>query len=100
MTQLELLISRIWNIAELSSGFKIRRIFFEAERSGGANLEKISETERSGGAVLAKIVGAVERKFNKILIFCNHVFLSYCQLEEISRIFFLESAGTLFLKFN
>ena len=39
-------------------GFKIRQIFFGAERSGGAVLAKISGAERSGGAVLSKKFGA------------------------------------------
>jgi hypothetical protein len=36
-----------------ASGFKIRQIFFGAERSGGAVLGKISGAERSGGAASA-----------------------------------------------
>ena len=39
-------------------GFKIRQIFFGAERSGGAVLAKISGAERSGGAVISKKFGA------------------------------------------
>ena len=39
-------------------GFKIRRIFFGAERSGGAVFEKVSGAERSDGAVSMKMVGA------------------------------------------
>jgi hypothetical protein len=42
-------------VNRVEAGFKIRQIFFGAERSGGAVLEKIS--------------GAVERKFLKISIF-------------------------------
>ena len=40
------------------TGFKIRRIFFGAERSGGAVFEKASGAERSDGAVSMKMVGA------------------------------------------
>jgi hypothetical protein len=40
------------------SGFKIRKIFFGAERSGGAVYAKISGAERSGGAVTSKKFGA------------------------------------------
>jgi hypothetical protein len=40
------------------AGFKIRQIFFGAERSGGPVLAKISEAERSGGAVPSKKFGA------------------------------------------
>ena len=40
------------------AGFKIRRIFFGAERSGGAVFEKASGAERSDGAVSMKMVGA------------------------------------------
>ena len=42
----------------MASGFKIRQIFFGAERSGGAVLAKISGAERSGGAVASKKIGA------------------------------------------
>ena len=43
---------------QVSAGFKIRRIFFGAERSGGAVFEKASGAERSDGAVSMKMVGA------------------------------------------
>jgi hypothetical protein len=40
------------------AGFKIRQIFFGAERSGRAVLVKISGAERSGGTVPSKKIGA------------------------------------------
>ena len=54
------------------AGFKIRRIFFGAERSGGAVFEKASGAERSDGAVSMKMVGAERSggaEFSKIFDF-------------------------------
>ena len=44
--------------SHLRAGFKIRRIIFGAERSGGAVFENFSGAERSGRAVSVKKVGA------------------------------------------
>ena len=54
--QLDLIVARFetW----LAPGFKIRQIFFGAERSGGAVLAKIIGAERSDGAVPSKKFGA------------------------------------------
>ena len=68
----------------LQPGFKIRQIFFGAERSGGAVLAKISGAERSGGAVPSKKFGAersggaeISKKFDFFGVF-HEFFANYC----------------------
>ena len=53
----------------LQPGFKIRQIFFGAERSGGAVLAKISGAVERVPRKNLERSGAVERKFQKISIF-------------------------------
>ena len=67
-----------------ASEFKIRQIFFGAERSGGAVLAKISGAERSGGAVPSKKFGAersggaeISKNFDFFGVF-HKFFANYC----------------------
>ena len=71
---------RTGNSYQSQAGFKIRRIFFGAERSGGAVFEKASGAERSDGAVSMKMVGAERSggaEFSKIFDFFAN-FLVFC----------------------
>ena len=82
------------------AGFKIRRIIFGAERSGGAVFENFSGAERSDGAVSVKKVGAersggaeISKNFEIFTIF--YVFFSEICSKKDSNTRTLLLAGVL-----